>query len=234
MTRIALIGMGKMGRAIESLASSRECEIVSTIDPHIGAAVSVSVESLNGADVAIEFTSPESAAANVRACLAARCPVVVGTTGWYDELPAMRAEVAAMQGALLTAANFSIGVAIFERILASAAASFAATPAFAPHMVETHHAQKLDAPSGTAKMLLRTLTDSGLRDVPVTSIRVGSVPGTHELIFDGPFEQVRLEHMVRDRRVFADGALTAAKWLVGKTGVFTMTDVLSPAEEGAR
>ena len=110
MTRIALIGMGKMGRAIESLASSRECEIVSTIDPHIGAAVSVSVESLNGADVAIEFTSPESAAANVRACLAARCPVVVGTTGWYDELPAMRAEVAAMQGAYSTASDSLVAV----------------------------------------------------------------------------------------------------------------------------
>ena len=158
----------------------------------------------------------------------------MGTTGWYDQLPAVRAEVEAAKGALLSAPNFSVGVAIFDRVVAEAARLFAGVEGFEAHMIETHHSAKKDAPSGTAGALARTAEAALGRALPITSVRVGSVPGTHELIFDAPFEQVRLIHEARDRRVFAEGALVAARWLVGRTGVFGMQDVLSPPPAGAR
>ena len=225
--RVALIGMGKMGRAIAQLAPDRGMDIVARIDAADASHASVTRESLAGADVAIEFTTPAAAPANIRACLAAGCPVVVGTTGWYDALPAISAEVANANGALLTAPNFSVGVAVFDRVIAEAAHLFAALPGFDAHMIETHHNEKKDAPSGTAGSLARTAEAAMGRPIPITSVRVGSVPGTHELIFDSPFEQVRLVHEARDRRVFAEGALVAAQWLVGRHGVFGMQDVLS-------
>jgi 4-hydroxy-tetrahydrodipicolinate reductase len=220
---VALIGTGKMGRAIAQLAPERGFRVVA----EIGHAQQVTRASLAGAAVAIEFTVPSAAPANVRACLAASCPVVVGTTGWYDELPALREEVARARGAMLTAPNFSVGVAIFERIVAEAARLFDAVPGFSAHLIEMHHAAKKDAPSGTAALLAATAQSSTGKPLPITSVRTGSVPGTHDVIFDAPFEQVRLVHEARDRRVFAEGALTAARWLSGRTGVFTMQDVLS-------
>jgi 4-hydroxy-tetrahydrodipicolinate reductase len=183
--------------------------------------------------VAIEFTTPDAAPGNARACAAAGCPIVVGTTGWYGERDAVAAEVERQGGAMLTAPNFSIGVAVFDRVVAEAARLFAKVEGFDAHLVETHHAAKKDAPSGTAGALAHTAEASLGRAIPITSIRTGSVPGTHEVIFDAPFEQVRLVHEARDRRVFAEGALLAAKWLVGKRGIFTMQDVLSPDREVA-
>ena len=121
----------------------------------------------------------------------------------------------------------SVGVAVFERVVAEAAHLFAQLRGFDAHLVETHHAAKRDAPSGTAGALAKTLSAGLRRPVPVTSIRTGHVPGTHEVVFDAPFEQVRLVHEARDRRVFAEGALVAARWLVGRRGVYTMADVLS-------
>ena len=222
--RLALIGMGKMGRALAQLAPERGFTVIATL--HHG--MPITRESLAGADVAIEFTTPDAAAANARACLAAACPVVVGTTGWYDQLPALRAEVERAGGALLTAPNFSIGVAIFDRVIAEAARLFDAVPGFDRHLIETHHAAKKDAPSGTAALLARTAEGASGAPMPITSVRTGSVPGTHEVVFDAAFEQVRLVHEARDRRVFAEGALTAARWLVehGDGGAFTMQDVL--------
>ncbi len=230
--RVALIGMGKMGKAIALLAPERGVEIVARIDDANGSQVGVTAESLAGAQVAIEFTMPAAAPGNIRACLAAGCPIVVGTTGWYDQMPAIRAEVAAAGGALLSAPNFSVGVAVFDRVVAEAARLFAEVPGFDAHMIETHHNQKKDAPSGTAGSLARTAEAAMGRAVPITSVRVGSVPGTHEIIFDAPFEQVRLVHEARDRRVFAEGALVAARWLVGKTGVYGMQDVLTSRQGG--
>ena len=224
---VALIGMGKMGRAIAQLAPDRGIDIVARIDASDPSQASVTRESLGGSDVAIEFTTSSAAPANIRACLAAGCPVVVGTTGWYDALPAISADVARANGALLTAPNFSVGVAVFDRVVAEAARLFAALPGFDAHMIETHHNEKKDAPSGTAASLARTAEAAMGRAIPITSVRVGSVPGTHEIIFDSPFEQVRLVHEARDRRVFAEGALVAAQWLVGRHGVFGMQDVLS-------
>ena len=229
-TPLALIGMGKMGRALAELAPSRGFEVVAALDHEHD----VTRASLRGAAVAIEFTAPGAAPGNVRACLAAGCPIVVGTTGWYDELPAIGAEVERAKGALLTAPNFSIGVAIFDRVVAEAAKLFAGAPGFDAHLIETHHAAKKDAPSGTAAALARSVQAASGKQIPITSVRVGSVPGTHELLFDAAFEQVRLVHEARDRRVFAEGALAAARWLIGRTGVFTMQDVLAAPASTSR
>ena len=133
----------------------------------------------------------------------------------------------------MTAPNFSVGVAIFDRVVAEAARLFGGMDGFEAHMIETHHSAKKDAPSGTANKLARTAEAAMGRSLPITSVRVGAVPGTHELIFDAPFEQIRLVHEARDRRVFAEGALVAARWLVGRTGVFGMQDVLSSPPAGA-
>jgi len=226
MPRLAIIGYGKMGHAIEQLAPERGFEIVARIDPHGGDAPSVSSQALRGAEVAVEFTTPTSAPKNIRAALDAGCAVVVGTTGWYDARPELEQVVRDRNGALLVAPNFSVGVAAFSEIVRAAGRVFKSTPGFDVHMVETHHSAKKDAPSGTAANLAKLGSSELGREIPITSIRTGSVPGTHELIFDGPFETIHLEHVARDRRVFADGALLAAKWLIGKHGVFTMSDVL--------
>jgi 4-hydroxy-tetrahydrodipicolinate reductase len=234
--KVAIVGMGKMGRAISELAPSRGWEVVARLDSK-ATSNGITRDALNGADVAVEFTVPHAAARNVRSIVAAGCPVVVGTTGWYDELPSIREEVASRGGALLNATNFSLGVNIFEQIVEVAARLLGRAPSFSAQIVETHHAAKLDAPSGTASTLRKTASAAWAREtgeIPITSIRTGSIPGTHEFIFDAPFEQIHLEHIARDRRVFAEGALVAAAWLIGKRGVFTMRDVLAGAQQGEK
>lgn len=223
--RLAVVGMGKMGRAIATLAAERDFEVVATLD-EAQTRAGITRDLLGGADVAIEFTTPSAAPGNVRALIDAGCPVVVGTTGWYDALPALTAYARERDGALLWAPNFSVGVNLFQRVVAEAARLFGAAPGFDAHLVETHHTAKKDAPSGTALALEGVAAKALGRAIPITSIRTGSVPGTHELIFDAPFETVRLEHVARDRRVFAEGALVAARWLHGRRGVFEMKDVL--------
>lgn len=226
--RIAIIGPGRMGEAIADVASTAGIEIAATI----GAGALITAESLHGAHVAVEFTEPSAAAANARACVLAGCPVVVGTTGWYDQLPQITSFVESSNGALLWAANFSLGIHAVAQLVHHAGELFPRLPGFGATIVETHHAAKKDAPSGTARMLQREFvagTGAG-GELPVTSIRIGSVPGTHELILDGAFEQITISHAARDRRVFAEGALVAAQWLVGRHGVFTLDDVLSDKE----
>jgi 4-hydroxy-tetrahydrodipicolinate reductase len=230
--RLAIVGMGKMGRAIATLAPERGWDVVARLDADETRG-GITPETLHGAEVAVEFTTPSAAPANVRALIAAACPTVVGTTGWYGELPAISAEIATRGGALLTASNFSLGVNIFEQVVRLAAQLLGRVPGFEAHLVETHHSAKKDAPSGTAAMLARAASTAWGAEIPITSVRTGSVPGTHELIFDAPFEQIHLEHIARDRRVFAEGALVAAEWLIGRRGVFTMRDVLAtPTREG--
>ncbi len=227
MTRIAIIGDGKMGQALAALAPERGCEVVALISEkdNIGGA-GITRDTLKNAHVAIEFTQPDAALRNIRACIAAGVPVVAGTTGWYDELPALTREVEQMNGALLWSANFSVGVNVMMQLARRAGELLASSDAFDAHMIETHHSAKKDAPSGTAKVVAAALQETLRREIPITSIRTGSVPGTHELIFDGQFEQIVLTHVARDRRVFAEGALRAARWLAGKKGVFTMADIL--------
>jgi 4-hydroxy-tetrahydrodipicolinate reductase len=225
--RLAVIGDGRMGQAVAALAPERGFAVVT----RFGAAGDaggrpVGPASLAGVDVAIEFTVPDAAPANIAACLAAGVPVVVGTTGWHEHVDAVAAEVRARGGALLHAPNFSAGVVLFTDLVREAAARLARVPGMALHLVDVHHAAKRDAPSGTARALAAAASAAAGRDVPVTSIRTGHVPGTHALVADAPFEQITLTHEARDRRVFADGALTAAAWLVGRRGVFTMRHVL--------
>jgi 4-hydroxy-tetrahydrodipicolinate reductase len=224
-TRLAIVGMGKMGRAIEQLAPERGCEVVARLDlPDTRKGISAAM--LNGAQVAVEFTKPGSASANIRELVEAHVPTVVGTTGWYDALPDISKWVMEKHGALMTATNFSIGVKAFEAILARAAALLAQSGGFDAHMIELHHSAKKDAPSGTAQTLEKAAAAVWGKRIPITSVRSGSIPGIHEVIFDAAFETIQLTHIARDRRVFEEGAIVAAKWLVGKQGVFTMKDVI--------
>jgi 4-hydroxy-tetrahydrodipicolinate reductase len=225
--KLAIVGLGKMGRAIEQLAPERGWEVVARIGGDANRnGVGITHAALAGAEVIVEFTAPRAAAANVRAAVEAGCPIVVGTTGWQDQLPAMSEWVAEHRGAMLTAANFSVGVNIFAEIVALAARLLGQIGGFDAHLIETHHAAKKDAPSGTAMTLRDAAAPMWPAGIPITSVRTGYVPGTHELVFDAPFETVRLAHVARDRRVFAEGALTAAAWLIGRVGVFTMRDML--------
>lgn len=209
--RLAVIGKGRMGSLVAALAPDAGFEVVAQ----------------EQAEVAIEFTVPTAAPGLIRACAAAGLPVVSGTTGWDAERAAVEADVRASRGALLWAPNFAIGVHLFAAIVEEAARRFlSATAGFDAQLVETHHTRKLDAPSGTARLLAARAEAAAGRAVPITSIRTGSVPGTHELVLDAPFEQVRLVHEARDRRVFAAGALAAARWLKGKQGVYTLDDLL--------
>jgi 4-hydroxy-tetrahydrodipicolinate reductase len=222
MPRLAIVGMGKMGRAVEQLARERGFEVVA----RLGKGDAVSRASLKDAEVAVEFTSPRSALANIKGAIEAGCPIVVGTTGWYESRANVDALATEMKAALLVAPNFSPGIAAFGEIVKAAARILKTMPGFDAHIIETHHAAKQDAPSGTAKSIEESTAAVWGANIPVTSVRVGSVPGTHEIVFDAPFEQIRLVHTARDRRVFAEGALHAARWLIGKTGVFTMQDVI--------
>ena len=225
--KLALVGMGKMGRVLEQLARERGWDVVARIGAESNRQGSgVTHSTLAGAEVAIDFTVPNAAPANVRAAVEANCPIVVGTTGWHDELPVISEFVRARDGSLLTAPNFSIGVNAFAEIVALASRLLGSVGRFDAHVVETHHAAKKDAPSGTALTLRNAAATGWPREIPITSVRTGSVPGIHELIFDAPFETVTLTHTARDRRAFAEGALVAAGWLIGRKGVFTMRDVL--------
>lgn len=229
--RLAIVGMGKMGQAIAELAPSRGWDVVARLD-HAHMAGKLTRATLGDADVAVEFTVPGAAPANIRAIVNTGCPVVVGTTGWYDHFEAIKRDVESANGAMLAATNFSLGVNVFERIVERAAELLAHAPGFDARIVETHHAAKKDAPSGTAATLAKVASHAWGRDVPITSVRIGSVPGTHELIFDAPFEQIQLVHTARDRRVFAEGALVAAGWLIGRRGVYSMRDVLGTLSQG--
>ncbi len=228
--RVAVIGAGKMGRAVAALAAERGFRVVATL----GRGDVVGPDTLAGAEVAVDFTEPAAALPNARACLAAGCPVVVGTTGWLDELPALARAVDAAGGRLLWAANFSVGVNAMLGVVAAAARALRGA-GFDAHLVETHHAAKKDAPSGTALALARAAEGAWGAPLGITSVRVGHVPGTHALTFDAPFEQLRLTHEARDRRVFAEGALVAARWLAAqpRPGVYTMQDVLAPGAGGS-
>lgn len=225
--RLALIGVGKMGRAIRTLATEREWPVVAALDSHSGP---LTKELLGGAEVAIEFTTPGTAASNIIACAKAGVPVVVGTTGWDRDRARVEREVLAIGGTMLAAPNFALGMVIFRQLAELLARLGGAMPRYEPLILETHHAAKLDAPSGTARVVAVEAGAALGREIPITSVRVGAVPGTHEILLDGPFEQIRVTHEVRDRRVFAEGALSAAQWLAGRKGIFTLRDML----EGGR
>lgn len=224
---VAIIGDGKMGQAIRQLALEKGWDVKAVIGERGSAGgKGISRDTLGAPDVAVEFTQPDAALGNITACLLAGVPVVVGTTGWYDSL----SDVARISGqtgtAVLWSPNFSLGVNVMIELARYAGTLMRTLEDFDAHIIETHHTRKKDAPSGTALAIGKAASDALDRPIPTTSIRTGSVPGTHELVFDGAFEQLALTHLARDRRVFAEGALKAADWIVGKRGVFTMRDVL--------
>lgn len=214
--KIALIGYGKMGKTIEGLAPQHNGEIVARIDQ--GQAFE-----LNGAEVAIEFTHPESAFGNIARCADAGIPIVVGTTGWFSRLD----EARALGVAMVYGANFSIGVNLFARIVREAARQFATRPEYEAWAYEMHHSAKVDAPSGTLIKLVDEMRSGGYAsNIDVASNRAGRVPGTHEIGFDSAADTVTLRHVARSRDGFAHGALHAAKWIIGKQGVFEFGETL--------
>lgn len=215
-----------MGREVDALARERGVDVVARLDLAEIADRQGAVATLKRVQVAIDFTSPEAAVPNIELCLEAGCPVVVGTTGWYGELPRVRGLVEKKRGALLWAPNFSVGVALVRALCTRAGELLRGLEGYDVRITETHHAQKKDAPSGTALLLRDALASSG-REVPITSIRTGEVPGRHEITIDSVYEQIVIAHDARSRRVFADGAVRAALWLRGRQGVFTMDDVLA-------
>jgi len=230
MTRVLLLGHGRMGRLVESLASEFDCEVVQVVTSVGGAMV---IEALDQpVDVAIDFTTPDAVLANVVALGRRGINVVIGTTGWQAVESDVRASVEQSGIGALAASNFSIGLHVFRRAVAAAAAGFAADPHIGAWIHEAHHIHKKDAPSGTALTLRDTITRAGyLRAVDVSSTRAGALPGTHTVGFDGPSETVTLTHTVRDRAVFARGALDVARWMVGRRGWLTMDDFIIGREQ---
>ncbi len=220
--RVLLVGYGKMGRMVESLAGEYGCEVAGVIDPVLG-------RTADGvaADVAIDFSSPEAVPQNVPALASRGLNLVVGTTGWSAHEAVLRRVVADHGVGIVVAPNFSTGVVLFEAIVAHAASLFAAQQEFGAFVHEAHHAAKTDAPSGTAILLKQAMARAGFpRPIDVSSTRAGFIPGTHTVGFDGPAETITIAHAARDRTAFARGALVAAKWIHGRRGWFTMRDVL--------
>ena len=231
--RIAIVGHGKMGKMVAALALERGHTIhtlVNRVENAGGRALTAG--RLAGADVAIEFTRPDAVVANLERLIDLGIPTVTGTTGWTDFLPTVSELVRERGGALLYAANFSVGVHFFFRAARDLARSFRGRPEFAVSIHEEHHKTKLDAPSGTALLLQRQLWEEEPgRRFPITSVRAGDVPGTHTLTYDAPHETVTLTHVSRTREAFAAGAISAAEWLPGRTGIFTFDQMLFGALE---
>lgn len=224
--RLLLLGHGRMGRLVESLAAEYGATIAGVIDEHSGADA-IAAGAHGAVDVAIDFTLADAVPRNLPQLAARKINVVIGTTGWHAHEPAMR-EVAARAGiGVLAASNFSLGMNIFQLAVEEASRQFARHPEFGAWIHEAHHVMKKDAPSGTALTIEAGMVRAGFdRPIDMSSTRAGSVPGTHTVGFDGPSETLEFTHTVRDRAVFARGALTAARWLVGRQGWFSIRDML--------
>lgn len=225
MTRpkLLLVGYGRMGRLVDSLASDFDMDVVG----RVRAAEMSQPSRLPDADVAIDFSTATAVPANARVLAARGVSLVIGTTGWDDALPALRRELETSPVGVIAAPNFSIGVNLFLR-LAETAAEMMAPRGFGAWVHEAHHAAKKDAPSGTAIALHRRVA-AHLGDIDITSTRAGYIPGTHTLGFDSPAETITLTHTARDRTAFARGALEAARWIQGRHGWFTISDMLEGA-----
>lgn len=226
--RILLIGHGRMGQLIEQLAGQHACEIaaIAEVDRPVG----VVLDGLQGApvDVAIDFSQPSAVAGNIRTLAARKVSVVVGTTGWQEHERELKATASQAGIGVLAAANFSLGMHVFAVVVEEAARRFGALDQVGAWIHEAHHAAKVDAPSGTALMLRKMMEHAGYAaTIDMSSTRAGFIPGMHEVGFDGAAETVTLTHTVRDRSVFAHGALEAARWLHGRQGWFTMRDMIN-------
>ena len=224
--KIALIGYGKMGHMIESIARERGHEIVSIIDQNN--LDEFESNAFASADVAIEFTTPQTAADNILRAWKAGVPVVCGTTGW--NIDAMRQEAIEREGdgiGLMWSSNYSIGVNILFALNRQLAKFMEAYPDYTPHMTEVHHIHKLDAPSGTAKTLQESIGDDRLAIKDIESIREGEVAGIHTVIWDSEIDTISISHSAKSRKGFALGAVIAAEWMKGKTGWHDFSEVIS-------
>ncbi|MBZ4041843.1 4-hydroxy-tetrahydrodipicolinate reductase [Flavobacterium hibisci] len=230
--KIALLGYGKMGQVIERIALERGHEIVLKKDEFN------TYDGLSTADVAIDFSVPTAAVANISSCFHANVPVVSGTTGWlehYDEVEALCNE---KQGGFISSSNFSLGVNIFFGLNEYLAKIMSQFDTYKVSMEEIHHTQKLDAPSGTAISLAKgviknsayanwTMEDPKSNEIHIEAKRIGDVPGTHTVTYDSIVDSIELKHTAHNREGFALGAVIAAEWLAGKKGIYTMKDVLN-------
>jgi len=225
--KIAIIGYGKMGHAIEGMATMRGHTIVCTADNK--EELRLRADLLGQADVAVEFSTPGTAAANVRRCMEWGIATVCGTTGWYDSYDEVAELCRRKGGALLTATNFSIGMNIMFALNRRLAELMRGHDEYRADICETHHIHKLDAPSGTAITLRDQIAESGGREaqeVPIESIREGEVPGIHTVRYDSRYDTITLTHEAHSREGLALGAVLAAEFLQGKRGVYTMEDVI--------
>ena len=218
--KLLIVGYGKMGRLIEELAPAHGCEVGGRIDVDSG-------DWKAPADVAVDFSTADALQSNFSRYAERKLPVVIGTTGWSAHETALRDAAEKAGLGVVAAANFSIGVNLFQMMVAEAARLMQPHPGFGAWLHEAHHSTKRDAPSGTALMLRDTMVGAGFdRAIDVSATRAGSIPGIHTIGFDGPSDTIELTHTARDRRGFASGALLAARWIPGRRGWFTMTDVL--------
>lgn len=226
--RILLVGYGRMGKAVDALSADYGCEVVERLDVHNNRrGEGIDSPTLPDADVAIEFSLADSAASNVKKLAARGIDVVVGATGWDAQEEEVRRAAEKARIGVVHAANFSLGVNLFAAVVERSAALFARHDDFGSWIHEGHHAAKRDAPSGTALALRTAMRKAGYgRDVDVSSTRAGRMPGTHTVGYDGPFDTITLTHTARDRATFARGALEAARWVRGRSGWFSMRDVL--------
>jgi 4-hydroxy-tetrahydrodipicolinate reductase len=235
--RIALIGYGKMGKAIEEIALEKGHEIVLKID--VSNPSDFNAKNLAMADVAIEFTGPESAFDNIKGCLTAGIPVVSGSTGWLDKYDEIKQYCESKKGTFLYSSNFSIGVNIFFELNKKLAALMAPHPEYDVSMVEIHHAEKKDSPSGTAITLAKQIMDEipgkelwvnhisdSLRELEIISERINPAPGTHKVKYRSTIDDIEIIHEAHTRKGFAAGAVLAAEFVKNRKGIIEMKDVL--------
>jgi 4-hydroxy-tetrahydrodipicolinate reductase len=226
--RIAIVGYGKMGRLVERLAPEHGCEVVRVIRSAENTNGRALIhELLSGTEVAIEFTTPETAPRNLLSLIGAGIPVVTGTTGWFKRIPEIRAIVDSKAASVVWGPNFSVGLHHFRATVAEAARRFAREESYGAWGWEIHHAAKKDSPSGTLLALAEDISRAGYsRSVSLSANRAGAAPGTHEIGFDSAEDTITLRHTARSRDGFARGALRAARWLAGKKGFYEFREIV--------
>ena len=224
--KIALIGYGAMGQLVAKLAKEQGHEIGVTLTSRdAGRSNDELANEISLCDVAIDFSLPGAVPDNIALCMHSHVPLVEGTTGWPVNRDELVTQAEDADGALVYGANFSVGAQVFFRIAAAAAEFFQSLESYDVYIEEAHHKRKVDAPSGTALKLGGIVAEHLGREVPISSTRAGHIPGTHRVGFDSRADHITLEHVARSREGFAEGALMAAKWIVGRQGVYELTEV---------
>ncbi len=226
--KLALVGYGKMGRLIEQLAQEQGHSVVLRLGEGNNAdGAGITARNFEGVDVAIEFSTPQSAISNINRMAALGVNMVVGTTGWFGELARVKALTEERGIGLVWSPNFSIGVNVFQKLVAEAAHLLETQPQYQAWAWEIHHSAKKDAPSGTLLKLVEGMRKAGwARDIDQASNRAGAIPGTHEIGFDSSADTITLRHTARNREGFARGALTAAEWIAGKQGFYEFSEII--------